>query len=578
MARMIPQVDAASLEHSSEAPVYEALRDELPDDYIVVHSYPWLRPWRNEGALQEGETDFVVLHPERGLLVLEVKGGDTIRHDGYRWFRDGAEGPREFQDPFKQAQKNMHALLEVIRKRSGGRIGKRDLVHGYAVVFPHMDYEGPTPAHAEQAIVIGRKNLPYMSQAIETAYNAWKADSRQLSADRFHMLVYDCLLPKFKMFRPISADVGGISETLLELTETQAQVLEGLFANDRVLIKGVAGSGKTFLALHRALAFARGGRKTLFICFNKALAEWVRTQVERDPATMDYRDQIDVRHFHGLAAELAKAAALPFEPHQGGPLTQRFWDEEVPDLIVEAAVALTSLGKDPLYDAIVVDEAQDFSLDWWFVLSQTLLRESSAPLYAFMDPNQSLRGDPEVLDQEFEATFNLTRNCRNTRRIAAASAAILELRSESFSRVPEGLQPRTINAATAGSMKGLVLQELRNLLEREDLSPRQIAVVGPASMGNGSLAGVHAVEGVPLVADAGQWRDGAGLLVTTARSFKGLEADVVLLYDLSGFGPLFTKEDLYVACTRARASLVAVTLDGECRETLEEAISSAEPS
>jgi hypothetical protein len=75
MARMIPDVDPATVEHSSEEPVYRALRDQLPDEYMILHSYPWLRPWRGEGALAEGEADFVVLHPEKGLLVLEVKGG-----------------------------------------------------------------------------------------------------------------------------------------------------------------------------------------------------------------------------------------------------------------------------------------------------------------------------------------------------------------------------------------------------------------------------------------------------------------------------------------------------------------------
>jgi hypothetical protein len=162
MARMVPNVDSQDLEHSSEAPVYEALRDQLPEDYIVIHSYPWLRPWRGEDALQEGEADFVILHPTRGLLVLEVKGGDNIRHDGYSWFRDTAAGPRKFQDPFQQARKSMHALLEVIQEKSRNRVSKQDFVHGYAVVFPHVDYEGKPPAHAENAIIISRKNLPHM--------------------------------------------------------------------------------------------------------------------------------------------------------------------------------------------------------------------------------------------------------------------------------------------------------------------------------------------------------------------------------------------------------------------------------
>ena len=149
MARMLPDVKSSEIEQASEQPLYRALRDELDGHYVVLHSYPWLRPWRGE-ALAEGETDFVVLHPSRGLLVLEVKGGDSIRHDGNRWFRDTENGPREFQDPFNQARRNMHALMDIARERSGGRIRRQDFVHGYAVVFPHMDYEGRPPPNADK--------------------------------------------------------------------------------------------------------------------------------------------------------------------------------------------------------------------------------------------------------------------------------------------------------------------------------------------------------------------------------------------------------------------------------------------
>ena len=574
MARIVPDVDPASLEHSSEEPVFRALKEGLSNDFTVIHSYPWLRPWRGEGPLHEGEADFIVVHPRLGLLVLEVKGGDTIRHDGYKWFRDTAKGPREFKDPFRQAQRNMHALLDIVSEKSKGRISRNSLTYGYAVVFPHVDYEGSLPAHIQEAVVLSRRHLPFIEEAIEAAYRAWRADPVEIPRDRFQMLVYDCLMPQFRVFRPISADIGGVNERLLELTTTQAEVLEGLFENRRVLVKGVAGSGKTFLALHRALAFAREGKRTLFVCFNKALAAWIRRRVTEDPATASYRANLDVQHFHALAAKLARDANIPFEPESGGQKTQDFWDNQVPEIIEQAAYILSFDDTGVLYDAIVVDEAQDFSMAWWWSLSQTLIREADGPIYAFMDPNQSLRGAAEVLEAEFEASFMLSRNCRNTRKIATASAGILGIDTKTFARAPLGADPRLIKAPSQASMKGLVLSEVRKLLEREDVSPRQIALVGPAAHRTGSLADVNAIEGIPLVDDASAWQEGESLLVTTARSFKGLEADVVVLYDLSGFSRFFTRADLYVACTRPRAALIALCVDGDCRDALEEAVES----
>lgn len=566
MARMLPDVDPSQLEHTSEEPVYIALRDQLGADYVVLHSYPWLRPWR-EDALAEGEADFVVVHPERGVLVLEVKGGD-VRHDGHRWFRDTPSGPKEFKDPFKQAQRNMHALLDLIRERSGRRLRRDDLTHGYAVVFPHLDYSGAPPPHADKAIIISRRHLLAMEQAIETAYAAWTSGERRLSVEQHRTLLHDCLMPKFRLFRPAGPDISKAADRLLELTETQAQVFEGLYAQDRVLVEGVAGSGKTFLALNRALAFAREGKRTLFVCYNKELASWLRTQVEADPSTAAFRELVVVRHFHALAAELATDARIAFEPASGGPRTDVFWNEEVPDLIEQAVLTLDMEGRATGFDAIVVDEAQDFCLGWWYALTQSLLSSPDGPLYAFLDPNQSLRGEVQWPEVAFGARFKLTINCRNTRRIAAASASVLALTPHIFARAPVGGALRVLRAGSDRQQKGLVLQELRSLLEHEDVAPSQIAVIGPAAKDKGSLADLAEVGGVPIVTSAEAWRAGGGVLVTTARSFKGLEAEVVLLYDLGGFGRLFRREDLYVACTRAKVLLVAIVHGDQCRQAI----------
>jgi hypothetical protein len=574
MARMYPDVPPGDLEHASEEPVYVALRGQLGDDYAVLHSYPWLRPWRGE-ALLEGEADFVVVHPERGILVLEVKGGD-VRHDGRRWFRDTPNGPREFQDPFTQARKNMHALLDIIWERSGKRLGKADLAHGYAVVFPHLDYDGSPPPHADKAIIISRKHLSMMAQAIEVAYRAWTDVARSLEHGQYRMLLNDCLMPKFRVFRPIGPDISTVAERLLELTETQAQVFEGLYVQDRVLVEGVAGSGKTFLALHRALAFAREGKRTLFVCFNKELAAWLRAHVEEDPTTAAFRALLTVKHFHALAAELAKDAGIAFEPAAGGPKSDAFWNDEVPDLMEQAVLSLDVEGRAQYFDAIVVDEAQDFCLGWWYALTHSILSKPDGPLYAFLDPNQSLRGAVQWPEIEFGARFKLAINCRNTRRIAVASASVLALTPHIFQRAPVGGVLRVLRAGSDRQQKGLVLQTLRSLLQREGVAPQQIAVIGPAAKENGSLRDITDVDGVPVVTSTLAWRAGGGVLVTTARSFKGLEADVVVLYDLGGFGPLFKREDLYVSCTRAKALLVAIVHGDQCKEAIAIAQAAAE--
>ncbi len=101
------------------------------------------------------------------------------------------------------------------------------------------------------------------------------------------------------------------------------------------------------------------------------------------------------------------------------------------------------------------------------------------------------------------------------------------------------------------------------------LRPDQIAIIGPTSLKNGVFGKWSEISGIPLTESARDWRAQKGLLCTTARSFKGLEADVVILYDLNGVGLQFTESDLYVALTRARSHLVIVASQNGFSEALQ---------
>ena len=308
MARMIPDVEPSTIEHGSERPVYEALRDQLPSEFTVLHSYPWLRRSGRAKALEEGEADFVLLHRQLGLLVLEVKGGKQIWYEERQWFRWTNEGPKKIKDPFLQAQRSMHELVDFVNKRSRGELSDGDFVYGHAVVFPQMDFEGPLPHHADRATLISQRETRQMESAIRGAFRSWaRSASPELSGSRFKSL-RQALLPKFNLVRRVGPEVDDTNKGLMELTEEQAETVEGLYQNGRVLVKGVAGSGKTSLAMIRAVTLARAGKRTLFVCYNKALASWLRRQVRDDPENSGCLSQLTINHFHGLVKDVAVAA------------------------------------------------------------------------------------------------------------------------------------------------------------------------------------------------------------------------------------------------------------------------------
>ena len=567
MARFVPDVASADIEHDSERIVYDALRD-LPDGYVVLHSFPWLRPMRDlKGTpLNEGEADFVVLHPARGMLVVEVKGGEPYLRDR-RWFR----GNNEMKDPFEQARRNRHALLDAVQERTRGRLRRGMFTHGDVVIFPHHRWDGELPHNADPRIVLDARDISKLAAKIEEAFSAWARPQTPLTARQFAELL-DALMPKLRLLRCVGAEIAAEGRRIIQITEDQRATLAGLLDNDRVLVQGTAGSGKTLLALEFAVETAARGSPVLLLCFNTALASWLQEQVRADPRLQKRPGALEISNFHSFALRLAGRARVQFEvPNEGG---QAFWDDEVSLILEQALDVMRSEGRAPTYDAVVVDEAQDFAPDWWVTVESLARRGREGRLYAFLDLHQSLRGETALPPVAFPTRFSLRTNCRNTKEIASSAAVIVSTEAKLLPGTPRGEAPSVRRAPTAAAQAGLVLEELRRLL-RDGIAARQIAVIGPASYEKGALARFEGVEGVPFVTDAAEWRAGAGVLVSTARSFKGLEADLVIVYDLSRFTDLFTRADLYVAWTRAKHRLICVCHGAEARARIEAALAEA---
>lgn len=568
---MIPDIAPDQIVHGSERDVYIALRDQLPDAYRVVHSLPWLRPNRDaiDGPLREGEADFVIFHPDYGLLVLEVKGGEEMFARGHQWFRKLPKRDKPITNPFEQARRNMHALTEAIEERTGGRLTSNKYVYGYAVVFPNGRATGGLPLDVADQILIDVDRMPELERMLEKAFNAFPRKVGKLQRSEFIEML-DVLLPRFQIMRPLSPQIAAGREKLLELTDNQALAFRGLFANPQLLIEGVAGSGKTLLAVERALAFARQGIRCLFVCYNKELARWIREQLAADPDRAEAAKLVDVYHFHALAAEFASEAGLPFDIPSAPSEQRQFWDEDAATILETASASLFAM-EEPRYGALVVDEAQDFAELWWYSLFPLVQNGDKGLIFVFMDLAQSLREQASPPPFNFPARFSLNINCRNTKRIARLSANLVALETLSPAGAPTGVDVRMLRAAALSQQAGLVSNELRRLIETEGLSARQIVLIGPASKDRGSLKGLTEVAGTRIVTSAADWRAGKGILCSTARSFKGLEADVVIAYDLAALSPGFTSADLYVACSRARHVLILITHDERIRSVLEQA-------
>lgn len=566
MAQFIPMIDPETMEFGSEADVARAMLKQLGPGYLIMHSLPWVFPARDDidAPAREGEADFLVLHRQHGLLILEVKGGE-IALKGRTWVRWVKSVPKEIKDPVKQARRSLWALKKRLTLICGKSVADRTII-SVGIAFPHCLYKDHPPSDLPPEAILTMDDLPNIEAALLRAYKAGGSGKYELSVQEFDA-VRRALAPEFRVYEPLRVSVDNTAETLARLTRQQLQVLRAFDANTHAIVEGVAGSGKTLLAIQRARSFAKTRNAVLFTCFNSELAKWVREEMGDD--LTENGGKIMVQNFHRLASDLCKQAGVEFVANAAD--AQRWWDERAPDLLAEAAMDLYPNG--PPFDALVIDEAQDFSPGWWDALDY--LCDLANPVWAFLDKAQSLRREPVTPPLKGAFHVALDVNCRNTRRIVACANSASSIDSEPFELAPLGRPPKLILPQSPAAIGGLVQQELRSLLADQRLEPRQVAILGPASKVKGPLANVTEVDGVRLVDDASAWRDGKGVLVTTARSFKGLEADVVILCDFSGLSTLFTVSDLYVALTRARSHLIIVAHDRAAKESLDAALAAA---
>src|SRR6516162_1246092 len=320
----------------------------------------------------------------------------------------------------------------------------------------------------------------------------------------------------------------------------------------RAAIEGVAGSGKTILAMGQAERFARQGKKTLFLCYNRPLADWLDQQL---PAK--FCGTVTVETFHSLCANFCKLAKIPFS---GSMNDDDFWSFTAPDLLEKAC---QTLGPEHKFEAIVVDEGQDFRDLWWMALEKVQRTADPAfPLFVFYDPKQNIFISQPTLPSNLAGPFMLPTNCRNTRQIAAMCGQIIRETIEVHEEAPEGAAPKIVTAASSADVVRRTRDQVQDwcLRERGNLAWSKVAVLTPTDPGK---EWPTSFGNIPLTDNFDQWRSGKGVLLSTCRRFKGLEADALVLAGITkpDTRKYFSSADYYVAASRAKHLLTVIATE-----------------
>lgn len=548
---MVPDIPLLAPPESGEARTFLALQ-KLPEDYRIFHSVAYRLGGFGRPA-REGEIDFLVQRPGDGLLCLEVKGGQ-IAYDGraYSWTSKNRSGDTyRIANPFDQVQTHMNDLVTEIGRRKPWGDDPPDFSYGYGVVFPDCAYAPPNePISAPRQLVIDADDLvDTLEPRIRELFKHWDRPGKEpLTKRQIKQLNQQVLAPHFELSVSLNAELEWEERSLALLDEEQSICLEFLDLNGRAVVEGGAGTGKSLIACEVVRRLASEGADVLFLCYNLALGH----QLRRTCASWGrLGGRIRAGAFHDLCREHAGKAGLEWtEPEsRQAPETEEFWNVASNRLLAEA-----SRMQPDRFDALVVDEAQDFHADWWPTLRGLLRDQEHARIVLFADSGQDLWSRDSLPAWGFPR-FPLRTNQRNTRAIARFVALLGGVSFRDSPRTPEGEDPRRIRYSTHAEEREEAEKILTHLFEK-GLKPSRIVLIGTRRIENSFLATDRSLAGCPVeaIADSGEPSSPSVLRYATPGRFKGLEADVVLLCDVDG-GPRCSNRALYVAASRARLRL-----------------------
>lgn len=549
MAKMYPDPISPDTNSDAERKMYALFRDKLDDNFTVMHSCKWVNKLPDGPAI-EGECDFIILHPQYGALCVEVKGGGIevkINSGGETWYSTDRHGVQHElkRSPATQAQSSQYALRDKLSadKRTKGMWSAPGIQVKWAVCFPDVGVAagynlGP---NIPNEVVIDGTRAFTMQRTIEDIFSYWHSErglrkNQQPGSSGVNNLV-DVLAPSWKLKALKSVALAEVADKIEQLTQDQFVVLNFLNGKKRAVVTGGAGTGKTLLAMELATRRASEGISTLYMCFNRNLADWVKSQIGKV-------NNLEVMTFDETVRHFAKLAKISWSPPANF--------EERLDSYLPTTLLTATERTDQRFEAIVIDEGQDFRELWWVGIEDML--DENGNMYVFYDDNQAIYTSPQDLPIDIDLSLPLYTNCRNTRNIHDAFQPYTS--SQSICNADAG--PEIIRISTKNqSSEALLKRTLLNLVNEEGISPKDITLLTPRSE----------VES--------QWDDGKELgtlmltwdltlpveqeltiPVSTIHSYKGLENLVVIMTELDYVVAEKRNELIYIGLSRAKAQVI----------------------
>jgi hypothetical protein len=432
MATVIPALSTCVARMTQgERRLAERFEQKLDDDYLVWYDVP-VGP-------KHAHPDFVILHPRRGLLILEVKDWrlETVRKaNKLTWEILAGGAPKNVPNPVEQARHYAHQVVDALSrdKRLINADGKLAFPWSYGVVLTHITRKQFEAAELHNAI---ESNRVICSDEMTTTVDAEELQSHLWSM--FPTMMRGALsLPQIDRVRwilfpeiRVNAQIGlfgvtdGTDEPLpdiMRVMDLQQEQLARSLGDGHRVIHGVAGSGKTMILGYRAEHLAKaapGSKPILVLCYNQPLA--VKLEAVMDAKGLGAK--VHVRNFHKWCRQqlVAFGQALPAQ----GP---DMFDQMVTGVMRGVDRKQIPSGQ---YLAVLIDEGHDFEAEWLKLVAQ-MVDPATNSLLLLYDDAQSIYQRRRAQQFSFKSigiqaqgrTTVLKINYRNTKQILQTASVV----------------------------------------------------------------------------------------------------------------------------------------------------------
>lgn len=562
MARMYPswatdaEVDANIPQTKegwrAERHLYKLMRDGLPNDWGVMYDRIV-----STGNGQTAQLDFLVFVPGKGVCNVDAKGAGYVFRDGHvRLDQPGAK------DVFEEAKAGIHVFNNYVNEQITG--GSRWGAFGRLVVFTETDFRESLPG-----------GQPYLQRSDFLAPNGTENTENLKSKIEEQLNIHATAFPFFSQWRERilshwTREIPSIPRpddfTTMErfsrqgLSNEQQLVFDRINTERYVHVKGAAGTGKTLIALASAASFAKEGKRVLYVCFNKALAESCRFECPNAA-------NVTIAHMHGLGAVLL---GKDYSIRENGKFCRTKTDENIMKTLPQDFAT----NKKVKYDVLLIDEAQDLTRDNVFTLLSLLKRDRHVAV--FSDQCQTLFATEWELDTSlFDCPLHeeiLSKNYRNTDKIHSHFKDLSGETTSVMLRDCPGFSTKEVESVIGVDRIRTIVEDLL----AQGRYPSEIAILTDEGVDTIPLLQASNPRGTPNPVPIKsynaksswndgkkilrQWHENKCILKETIQSFKGLEANCVILIPSAKIANEEKKNRLrYVGESRAKYELYIVS-------------------